>query len=354
MSISLRSTLVFLFFTITSLTHAQYECLNLGYSHEYGNIMPHTNIIHSLIKGHFSTHKLYSEFKTDQGKQQVIPGMKYGLQVQYSNWANPEDFGWTAGTNAYLNFPLISQNKLIWDFKVGLGIGYIDQPFDYQTNYKNGAIGSKINALVEFGSRVRVPVHPHIQLTGGLNFYHMSNGSYQMPNLGINVASFTLGVNYQIKQQEIIETDHSFEKKWRYNVSNTITAKEVYPVLGKKYFADITSFSIIRHTHQKSAFGLGMDYFYDPSKVTVFTSKNDFTDQSAKHQLGIIGQYYFTISDVYLGVQMGYYLMNKVSLPVYHKLLFQKYFKNNYFFQFELKSHWANADHFGIGVGRSW
>jgi hypothetical protein len=97
-----------------------------------------------------------------------------------------------------LSIPIVSCDR--WDvrFRLGTGLGWITQPFDYISNPNENAIGSHLNNMVQMRTtaRWRPAKLPHFQLVGGGVFTHFSNGGAHRPNFGLNLPSFYLGAQY--------------------------------------------------------------------------------------------------------------------------------------------------------------
>ena len=67
----------------------------------------------------------------------------------------------------------------------GLGLGFVQRIYNVETNQLNNAIGSHVNALVDF--RLDFSYHSdRNEISFGTEMLHLSNGAIKLPNLGLN------------------------------------------------------------------------------------------------------------------------------------------------------------------------
>jgi hypothetical protein len=175
--------------------------LSIGFNYQYGFTMNHNAAMAALNTKHFSTYELSLQRQTTGASfwEQKCAYPAYGITFMYSELANPQQLGRMFGLYPYLDVSLLSwkhRHKLC--FTVGLGLAYGTKPYDRFDNYKNVSYGSHINALVRFGLKGNVRIFPKLDLSGGFNFTHISNGTTKEPNYGLNNPSVFLGLNYQI------------------------------------------------------------------------------------------------------------------------------------------------------------
>jgi hypothetical protein len=80
--------------------------------------------------------------------------------------------------------------------KLGIGGGFISDPFDADDNFQQTAIGSQLNASLSVGLHTRIGISDHWYIEPGLAIHHFSNGAFKAPNAGINLAMVKVNIVY--------------------------------------------------------------------------------------------------------------------------------------------------------------
>lgn len=121
-----------------------------------------------------------------------------GLGITYTNYGIDSIYGKCIGVYPVLELPLVKGNKLEWTLRFGYGIGYVTRHFERYPTWDtiNNLIGSHINNFTMFTTQLRYKINHHVHVHMGFNFSHISNGSYELPNLGVNMYGGHVGVRY--------------------------------------------------------------------------------------------------------------------------------------------------------------
>jgi len=349
--------LVLLLLFINQYAQEEYQPFGVKETFHYGFIAPHRPIVNEIVEGHTKAYEI-SFFKQTSGKkqwQQLYNYPKLGISLIYLDLANPEELGNSFGFYPYLSF-LITDQKISWEMKFGYGIGYIEKAFDKKDNYKNLAIGSSLNALININSQLRVRLMEGLNTSFGLSILHFSNGSFKRPNLGINILSLNLGVAYSFGktqdqfQNEITER----ERRWVKNASFAIGVKEIAPIEGPKYFVSSYSFNLMNTRSNKSSFGVGADVFYNSSLTHLIAQDSNQTQTSWDNfRGGVVLIYSLDFGKFSTLFQMGGYVLakEKSSGMIYHRVQTRYAINDQLFFNLGLKTHYVVADFIEIGLG---
>jgi len=203
---------------------------------------------------------------------------------------------------------------------IGLGIAYFNKPYHRIDNPQNKLIGSSITNKTILALNLDYKLSYTFHLSGGVSYLHYSNGHNQLPNVGINIPAFQLGVKYFTKGYPVRfhpeDSSLSVQKKWLFNFRIGLGIHEfgdpVKPVGGPKYPIYNSSvyfskrFSIVTNFHV----GLHINYytsFYDfISFQELYKENQHLKSLTAIGFAGIeffIGQFSFT-------TQMGVYIYN--------------------------------------------
>ena len=68
-----------------------------------------------------------------------------GISLLYTDLGAYEEIGNAYAAFPYINFPLYRKNDNCINFRIGLGLAWLENKFDNIVNYKNFAIGSHLN-----------------------------------------------------------------------------------------------------------------------------------------------------------------------------------------------------------------
>ncbi len=332
--------------------------LGLKQTNHFGAILPHRQIVNEVIEGHTFASEV-SFYKATSGKnnwQQQYNYPRLGVSALYVNFGNPTELGESIGVFPFIELPL-NQRKIQLNFKVGYGIGYISKPFDRVNNYKNVVIGSFFNALIYLNLGVRLPLSQRVKLSSGLSIIHFSNGSFERPNLGVNIASISTGLSYEFGNKITPLTTEivSREKKWTKQLMVGFGVKETPPVDGPKYFVNTYSFNMIKLKRDKSSYGFGADLFYDASLQSTILRGDELaqTKESDNFRLGVIGIYSFDFGKISLLLEIGGYLYTKYEEQgfIYNRFTSRFNVSDKVFLNLGLKTHYAVADFVEAGIG---
>ena len=279
-----------------------------------------------------------------------------GISALFMNLGNPDELGNAYGVFPFVELPL-NKAKINWNLKMGYGFGYITNPFDVKTNYKNIVIGSHYNALIYLNMGWEVALGNRFSASSGLSIIHFSNGSFKRPNLGINIASLNLGLKYGFGGvgEQVVSEIPKKEVIWNKQLMVGFGVKEIPPVEGPKYFVNTYSLNLIKQTNSKSTFGVGADIFYNSSLRDLIRTKDlNYEGKSLDYyRAGIVGIYGLEFGDISLLIQMGGYLLtqHKEQGYIYHRVTTRYKVNNRWFFNLGLKTHFAVADFVEFGVG---
>lgn len=326
----------------------------------HGFIIPHRSTVNEVIDGHTNGIEidLIKQTQGDKEWQKAYGLPETGLSLSFWNYGNPDELGYGTAIIPYIDFPMAWGRKLSLDLRFGWGLSYISEKFDYEDNYKNLTIGTNINYAILVFPHFRYRFSERVAAGAGFGLTHFSNGALQMPNLGINIASASVAVHYSFGKS--IENTYSkdtvkFGTLPYWTFYGAAGLKEKYPVMGPKYaaftfFAD-RSFQVTR----KSAFGGGVDIFYDQSDMVVLEEEEEGKDLplSEAVKVGIHGSYELCISRLSFTFNIGTYLYANVTTygRVYNRIGTRYKINDRWFACLNLKTHYGKADYVEYGIG---
>lgn len=329
----------------------------------YGFLIAHRPIMQHLIKGHASAFELDYQIRTGNQKNwhQLYGYPSWGFTLYAANPGNPDLLGKGYALNSYVDFKLLEKNNFRLNFKMAAGLGIITKPFDRFDNYKNIAIGSYLNGTMNVQLEFEQILSKRLLLQGGFSFFHFSNASAKVPNLGYNIPTVNLGLGYQFRPldsfypEEMQDAETAFAKNWIFDTQFSLGIKETYPVEGKLYGIYSLFLNSQRKLSRKSTFLAGVDLIYNSAlleemKTAGVEAPNDWVALRP----GVNAGYGLSLEQLLLHIQFGAYLYNYFPAEdgwLYHRVGARYYFDNNLVLSASLKTHYAVADYFEFGIG---
>jgi hypothetical protein len=332
-------------------------------SARYGFLFPHRSTMGHLVQGHTHSFELGATFQMDGSSQwhhdNNLPSVSFVLS--YLDFGNKEVLGTCYGARVVSYLPYFRKNGWSLGSSFGAGIGYATKKFDQQTNPKNNAIGSHLNALVNFGLKVEKHFRKS-SLALELNMTHLSNGAYKLPNLGTNLPLVGIQMTHYLDRFNFneleLKTPNESElsttmKRWSWYIQLILSTKQIYPTNGNNYgVISLTNFAQYEFS-SKYKMEVGLDFIYNQSLI-----RDQPGDYGAEKnvQSGLYLAYIRTLNNVDFLLAMGRYVYNPLnpSGQWYHKLGARVRLTPRLKANIVIKAHWARADYFEYGLTYRW
>ncbi len=354
---------IFLLLPFYSSLNAQEQVAASGLSIEtkihYGFIARHHPEMAVFSDIHFPVFELVLSKQTIGNKpwHRIYSYPEIGISYWQCEFENSEILGHAKAIYPFIRFPLIRSNRFALNFGFGLGLGYFSNKFDRLNNYKNTAIGSHLNALINLMFEAKYNLSPRFRLFTGLSFTHFSTGAMVMPNYGINIPTANLGLSFSLKNTRTAYLKHDLpelDRSWEYLIIASFGIKEISPVDNIKYLVYNVSGDFLKPMSLKYKIGGGLDLFYDDSKVYALEQKGIYEDKvSSNFSFGLHFTYEQTLSRVSILLELGTYLYSNNNLDgnIYEKLIITYLFSPKILASVALKAHRTKADFISWGVG---
>jgi hypothetical protein len=284
----------------------------------------------------------------------LFKGPYQGFSVYYINLGNAEQLGNMYSLFPYIGFPLKQSERGALIAQLGCGLAIVDRKFDQEDNFTNFVIGSHTNVGIQLALKYQYTAGRFL-LGTGLSFSHASNGSYQLPNLGANVPSLDFYLGYRLNEEEIpvqfkdIETpltsvtNIDVSLGFGMRESNVVTRVK-HPVIELR--ADYRkSFS------QKMNYIIGTDLIYN--KASYAERDRDSVRVIESLLPGIKLGLGMTMGTSELFMHAGWYPHTGYQQlgSLYHRVGGRKVINDKWICSFTLKTHFARADYFALGLG---
>ena len=268
-----------------------------------GYLYPHDkSIIEPLTKGPMLGGEVAFEWGTDGSKdwQRAFNNPDIGMALQVIDLGNPDVAGQMIGVYPYVNIPMVKNNIVSFNAKIGGGLGFATRPCDVEAAIAdprsikqkagdyNFAIGGPVNFAISAGVNVEVKVHKNVALTADIMFNHFSSASLSQPNGGLNMFNGYLGLKYLINKEitphSSLLTPHSANpstnsvtetespthqitesplKRWSGEVIISGGAKKLYYQDTQYFGCASLNLEGYYHTCRQHRIGVGFDLFFD-------------------------------------------------------------------------------------------
>lgn len=326
-----------------------------------GFILVHRSNISHLVKGNPTIYELNIGKSSSGNKlwqiENNLPDI--GISLQCIDFKNPLQLGYALTASPYIEIPLNKTPKILRpSIRLCWGLTYITKSYDSIENKENIAIGSHFNSFVQFRCFWRFKLSNLLRIEPGITFTHASNGKAKNPNLGLNVASLNLGLNYSI-QSKANQCITKIDSSTKTNSKNEVI---FFTAIGfnQKNIASpslktfVYSFAYQRNLRNSHKYVLGIDVFYDQNYLidyeNVFKNKAQGIDQL---RMSIKLGYSYNVGRFSFPFELGYYFFQKTNPDelIVNRLGVRYYSKTGLIAHFGLRTHFAVAYNFEYGLG---
>ncbi|TAF64702.1 MAG: hypothetical protein EAZ55_10715 [Cytophagales bacterium] len=291
-----------------------------------------------------------------QAWEQSLNYPRYGLTMNIVDFGS-DILGEAVSALYSGNFTLIGKKRNTLNTIVGIGIGYINNPYDRVKNHKNTINGSHwvCAAIAKIVWEYKISPHWRTQLTAGVT--HFSNGATQQPNWGTNILYIGAGLNYQLAKQDnkidksqIVEEKETMPKNnWQIYLAGAW--RDQYPTEGPKYGVYTANFAWQRRAGKAIETQLGVDILYN----TLF---ENYIQAFQKYNYGALRLSTVAGIEILMGkfstmIQVGIYFYKPQPFDgtLYQRFGWKIYFNKNIFGLFALRSQTGSVDNLEFGVG---
>lgn len=328
-----------------------------------GFIAPHHDLMDPLIQSHSVAGAIQLVKSVEKRSfSRAYHNPYQGIDFSYIRTGSPDYLGNQMTLSFWNKFPVYkgskpSDLKTRKFFSLGFGIGYSDKTWDLVSNYQSPVIGSRLNAALSLAFEQQLFATEKKQFLLGLRVTHLSNGAFQLPNLGTNHIAVSLGMQNQhtkkIVEPEIVVAILPAFHHWNFSISNGW--KEIMEPGGPKYPIWLASVGYDIRNKKKLGWGFSLEGIYNNSLLVLMEKRDGEKPNSAEvMQLGGGLHFIQYFGNTQIRIEQGIYLRDhwRETTPVYQRVFLRHAPRNkNYFVQIGLKTHFAKADHGEIGLG---
>lgn len=275
----------------------------------------------------------------------------------YASTFHNADVGKPNALYFFFNMPMsFERNKKFTMSYIGaFGLSYNFNPYDEMENPSNLFVGSYRNCYVNFSFLLNYHFNPKWVTHISLGFKHFSNGSFKLPNSGINLIPVSIGVTYKPSEFKPFEGERDlpeFIKNNQINIALSAGSKN-YVIGDPNYLKAVIGINWLRMFNYKYRAGLGLDIFYAENSNESSGTESTFSNTMS---LAAVGSWEWVLTkNFYVPVGIGIYLhrneANDENTPYYERVGIRYRFTNNIFAGLTIKAHGGKADIFEWTVG---
>lgn len=332
----------------------------IGLRGHVGFLWPHRPSSWILVEDHCVAPELFLERRLPGNRpwQCHYRAPSFGVGVLYTGLANPERIGAALRVLPYLHLPFTRGTRGDLGMRLGWGMGLVTRPYDRQENPKQIAIGSRINTAIQLMLAYRHRFG-RTELSAGFGIDHWSNGSFALPNLGLNLLSVSLGVAQAlgpVAPHVHVPDTVPLERPRR---EQSVVGAMFWSETGRPESGQFSVYSVIGQVQwritRKSAVAAGVDVF-NKGALRTDHPELEAKGRAALTQAGVHAGYALLFGRGELFMQMGAYVYTPVpeQAAVFHRLGCRYRIARHLLAHMALKSHYAVADHWEFGFGYRW
>ena len=288
--------------------------------------------------------------------QQANKYPRIGIAAFFGNTGSREYIGHMAGVFPYVNFPFLQNRRLRLGFRLGTGMAWVEKPFNVHANYKNLVISTHLNSCISMLAEAEARLTQHWLLSGGISFTHISNGLWQVPNLGLNIPALCLGLRYRLAEPAVYHKlpTPPAAKKMHWQVFFSGAIKQGEWLQSPHYFVSTLSTELMFHKKNGDQLGAGLMLTDDPSLTREVQDEPllSFDNSKPKLQAGLYACYEHNIGKISIPLQLGAYVYNNYPINSLFQVIGLRYAVNEHLKALlQLKTHMGKADHIDWGIG---
>lgn len=325
-----------------------------------GSILPHSDQISHLITDKPDGFLIGISGKAFKNSfwQKHYNYPDIGFSFHYQNNHN-KTLGGLYGLFAHYDFYFLNRHL---NFRVAQGVAFATNPYDKESNFRNLAYGSRLMPSTYFQLTYRQNIWKNWEAFGGLFLIHHSNATIKTPNTSTNTIALTVGLSYTFEKynpETGTEQVPEINPKVRYNLIFRSGVNESHIIgMGQKLFYHIALMADKRLGYTGSI-QAGTELFLSNTvkeMIPYIAHSYPESDRPADtdwKRIGIFAGYEIHFDRLSAEGNIGAYIYDKYKENgiLYQRLGLRYYVGNNWFGVMSLKTHFAKAEAFELGIG---
>ena len=309
--------------------------------------------------------KLSSQTLGEHLNEKFFNYPNFGVGLKVLNFDNVNEIGLPIALYGFMNLPLLRARRLTLITELSFGLSFNWKAFNPITNEYNIAFGLGQAFMSDAGLSLNYELTNHVDLVGGFNFTHFSNGAIKQPNRGINSYAPKIGVKYNFyerpKFEKYIAPKYKPHGEWVLSaftgIKNIVFDSVNIDIIERYEGAFFPVFGVSAlynwQVSKMSKFGIGTTFNFNESiNAQVAIENNELVDVDGpfadKLQISIYPSYELCIDRVSVLLQPAFYIYRKNfknQSPVFHQRISINYqITDNIFAGITLRDYSMHAD----------
>lgn len=358
--------------------------MHLAYAQ--GEVLPHRENVASV--GPLALRSLVLDYSRQTGAgQSWAAAHRYpalGLSAYYNQFASPSlGFGFSLLPHLHYRFALFGSRRWYGHYHLGFGVAWLSERYDSLRNPDNQNISTPLNVAFDFRLGLNYRLNPqwHLRLQGGL--LHYSNGASRLPNYGINLSQWQLGLEYRWGKAQALPSPSTQAKPWQREGLLLLMQAGRRQLLEDLQYYPVQNFNLEQNwrVNEATRLGLGLAVFNDATHQEYRAWADKWGDgedpDRAWYQSLNAGPYlnYELVFNRFSALlQTGFYLLgayrpfeatidydgdgvdfvHRVRLNrtyLFNRVGFRYCLGQHYLFNLSLKTHLFQAQYIELGIG---
>ncbi len=296
----------------------------------YGKVIKHTPNFRPEIKGPSTAFELNFSRQTDGRSewQQIYHYPLPGIGFSYTDYGNEEVLGYGVSILPNIDIPILRGERLMLRLRLGTGIAFLSEHYDYNSNPANNVIASTLNNVTSISLGGSWQFARHFTLLAGGSLTHFSSGAVQTPNLGINIKALNAGIRYEPVPYEKSslrrKTLSPVSKRIRFNVTAGLGFQEQLPPQGPMYHVYQLQFSVGRMIARWNQLSGGIMATYKEAANSFIKHEEIYPDQYFIHACAASGfikdEFVFGFAGISVLAGYNFYKPSPLEYGFYQKL----------------------------------
>ena len=329
--------------------------LNVMVNYHSGFVLPEYTFLNYITQDYVQSIDVCL-FKETYGKniwEKLYNYPDYGISLFYTTLGNDKILGREMALTYFFKTNLISKKQFQFYNRTGIGIGYVNRKFDFNTNYLNVAISSNFNIHFNLRLGINYSISNKIDLNTGISFDHFSNANTSDPNLGLNYLTAFGGLSYRIgrKTERLKLKTEPHIRKNNYEIFASIGGKHTRELSTEYFGTSSVSFEITREYFRAFYLGTGVDFFYDSSIKSQLQSEGKQYKKGNDFQSGIHLSQEFVYNKLSLIIHEGIYFYQVNQKNIYNRAIIRYRLTDHLSMRLSMKSHLNILDYPELGIG---
>ncbi|QNF32029.1 acyloxyacyl hydrolase [Adhaeribacter swui] len=242
--------------------------ISIGVTYQGGQVLVHSAKIRHLrgVQPQGIELNLQSQTTGTKFWHQLYRYPRLGISLIAFDYREPS-LGKSLAASIYLNKYVHQGPQYTISVRIGTGLAYFSNHFDRKINATNNVISSPLNAVIQLRTEFERRISPQFSVVAAAGINHYSNGGNSKPNLGINIGTLTLGLNYhsQAAFEPLVQPWPMPGHKLSFIMSGSVGVKQRNDFDTATYVVKSVAVGAMQQINPKSTLLVGLEGFYDPS-----------------------------------------------------------------------------------------